>query len=349
MAIPDRLNNVKFYRDFVLNDDERSVYDTLLLSIQRNRPSVVFYNTLEQEQYQKIVYGVVLDNPNIISHCLYKLSEDGTSHDVSDLQFFRLEKRTNKELKIIDNIVETLKEETKNMNDYDKAFHIFKYLATTVEYDLDAYRMVRENSARLNNRLRVFDMTGALIDKKAVCQGISLAYEYLLYMCGIDSYIQSCRYSGVGHCFNIVKLNIDGVDRYINADLTMSMIRKDAFYYYHGSKRKHSFNKWGFAVSSAILKELGYEFQYVDLHEDDGSLSYFAKNDLIFTQFPKIRRYIKRKANRHECVSFIYQGSFTEETMRSRLHTLSREHRFGCTEIYTLAPFYLICGGQLYE
>ena len=80
--------------------------------------------------------------------------------------------------------------------DYEKIEAICKYMAATVEYEFVAH---------------CYDAYGPLVEKKGVCEGISLAVYRLLLEAGIDNrQIQGVSGYGVGdginHAWNIVKL-----------------------------------------------------------------------------------------------------------------------------------------------
>ncbi|MBQ3099413.1 MAG: S-layer homology domain-containing protein [Clostridia bacterium] len=78
------------------------------------------------------------------------------------------------------------------LGEVEKALLIHDRLALLCEYD---YTYSTHRS----------DLYGALVNRTAVCQGYSVAYEYLLEEVGIDSYI--CSSDLLNHAWNIVYIN----------------------------------------------------------------------------------------------------------------------------------------------
>lgn len=75
---------------------------------------------------------------------------------------------------------------------------------------------------------RVHDAYGALVNGKAVCDGYTKAFQYLLQRVGIQSFMVTGIGNGVKHAWNIVR--IDG--KYYNVDLTWDDQKSDIIYTY---------------------------------------------------------------------------------------------------------------------
>lgn len=90
-------------------------------------------------------------------------------------------------------------------NDYDKAKFIHDYIINTVEYD--------ENADHSHT------VYGALVEKKAVCDGLSKAYMYLLSQLNIESHIVYGEAEKIAHAWNIIKLD----NEYYHVDITWDM------------------------------------------------------------------------------------------------------------------------------
>lgn len=75
---------------------------------------------------------------------------------------------------------------------------------------------------------RVHDAYGALVNGKAVCEGYTKAFQYLLQRVGIQSFMVTGIGNGGKHAWNIVR--IDG--RYYNVDLTWDDQESDIIYTY---------------------------------------------------------------------------------------------------------------------
>ena len=75
---------------------------------------------------------------------------------------------------------------------------------------------------------RVHDAYGALVNGKAVCDGYTKAFQYLLQRVGIQSFMVTGTGNGGKHAWNIVR--IDG--KYYNVDLTWDDQESDIIYTY---------------------------------------------------------------------------------------------------------------------
>ena len=351
MAIDTQLDNIKYLRNHTLTTEQIRVYDAFSNAIARraSRPGYYSNEGISNDSMNQIIQAVTLDNPQYIEINFFRRRRDSNLVDPNDLNFFKVDPISREDTKRIENIVKKLQTETKNMNDLDKAMHIFKYLAKLVTYDDKAAKAAIEGKS-FNQYLSSFSMVGALINKKAVCQGISLAYEYLLTKCGIKTnYIQPCYLNDVGHCFNVIIYNDKQGEHFINVDLTLSMRRDRYSSYVEGGKVHFAQNMWGFGVSTDILESLGYRMMYSYNRADD-QFSYLRRNNLVFDDFPSLRLYIKRQANKHDPLTFSYHGSYGAEEMRRMLYNLAELQGFkNGTRLFCSGPFYCFCGGDYYD
>lgn len=83
------------------------------------------------------------------------------------------------------------------MSQWEIVLAVHDYIASSVEYDYDGLK-----NGNLNED--AYDIYGALVKKKAVCQGYSLAAEYLLQKSGITTGIASSE--NADHAWNLVKI-----------------------------------------------------------------------------------------------------------------------------------------------
>lgn len=99
-----------------------------------------------------------------------------------------------------------LDEMNPNATDYEKALFLHDYLITTVSYD---------ETANFTH-----SSYGAIVDKRAVCDGLADAYSYLLNLCDIENTVAyGISDKNVFHAWNVIKLD----DEYYHTDLTWDM------------------------------------------------------------------------------------------------------------------------------
>lgn len=103
--------------------------------------------------------------------------------------------------------------------EYQKALMLYDILEEYVEYDYDAVNVVGPNGEILDQEaLKAHSAYGAMVNGKAVCEGYSKAYQYLLQRLGIECYIVTgiSKRDGGAHEWNLIKL--DG--HYYQTDIT---------------------------------------------------------------------------------------------------------------------------------
>lgn len=87
------------------------------------------------------------------------------------------------------------------LSEYERELYIHDKLIRHCEYDFDAY-----NEGDSTKNPDAFSAYGALVDRKSVCGGYSLAAKLLFELVGIDSMTVSGMSKGQGHMWNTVKI-----------------------------------------------------------------------------------------------------------------------------------------------
>lgn len=97
-------------------------------------------------------------------------------------------------------VTEALSGITEDMSDFEKELYLHDYLVKHVDYVKTGY----------NSRTAY----GALVEGKAVCEGYARAFQHLLMLSGIPSFVVTGQSDGVAHAWNLVK--IDGSYYYVD-------------------------------------------------------------------------------------------------------------------------------------
>lgn len=141
------------------------------------------------------------------------------------------------------------------LSDVQKALLLHDRLAVHCEYDKE-----RLDDGELTNAFDAsFSMVGALVNRKAVCQGYAEAYSYLLSLVGIEDYL--CASSVLNHVWNIVI--IDGVKYHV--DVTWD----DPTWDRTGRVRHNNF-----LLSSEAIYASGHRAYDYDISPNDYSYDY---------------------------------------------------------------------------
>ena len=123
-----------------------------------------------------------------------------------------IERKAQKFEDAIDNMLNNVIDE--DMTDYEKEVAIHDALVEMVKYykyeDINDIPSIKHTAY------------GALVEKEAVCDGISKALKILLDRAGIENIIVSGKANGISHAWNIVKLD----DEYYNVDATSDNVKE---------------------------------------------------------------------------------------------------------------------------
>ena len=125
---------------------------------------------------------------------------------------------------VYDNSISVLNRYIKNdFSDYEKVHAIHDYLISEVNYDEEYYLRYLAGED-IDGSSGAFLLSGALIDKNAVCDGFVKAFRFLCAVEGIDTQEIKGQYVYNGTPVNHVwaKVNIDG--KWYNIDPTMDSI-----------------------------------------------------------------------------------------------------------------------------
>ncbi|MFJ8264135.1 transglutaminase domain-containing protein [Rummeliibacillus sp. NPDC094406] len=182
-----------------LSKEQQTVYNIALKSILNIDSSANFNpENISYRDVGDIVNQVVEENPEIFYYNGVTVISDGTIIFKYNDSKKNIIQKKNK----IDNAVKKVMNTTikKKMNDLEKVKAIHDYLVLNVEYD---------NKNYLNNTVSddSYQVYGALINKKAVCDGYSKSMQLLLKKAGIQSIYVTGTANGGNHSWNLVKIN----------------------------------------------------------------------------------------------------------------------------------------------
>lgn len=206
----------RYYYDR-LNQDEKKIYKAIYKGIMNFQEYVTVPGvTLNDNKVGWIYHYVLWDNPFIFSVGEYAMwnavSPDNKQIRMTVLCDSETEKEYRRELEsVVNQILAAPK--LKTMTDFQKEVFVHDFIINNVEYD----KTLGNNGARIEP----YTAYGALVQKKAVCEGIAKATKLLLNLLDVKCIVVSGKFDGHGHSWNIVKLD----DWAYNLDVTMDMGR----------------------------------------------------------------------------------------------------------------------------
>ena len=215
------LNSSQYYQYNQLSADEKKIYAKLEEAVLSYNNSVDMSSlgiTIKYDRAMTVMKCFKADYPQYfwISNDI-KISynpENGvastgylcyTDGDVTD----NLADKTADRMKIarrrqaVDNAIkEIISKIGSSWSDYEKEKYIHDYIVDNMKYDQDAAQKPYNSNGCIKS---AFDIYGAFINKKGVCEAYSKAFQTLCYAVGINAN----QAVGVGHMWNTVKLDGD--------------------------------------------------------------------------------------------------------------------------------------------
>ena len=170
-----------------------------------------------KKQYQSAIEALVYENPDIFYLDVTKMYINiekiskitGTKYNVyidngCDITYLADGFYTKEDVEEYENQIEQAKNKiitsVQGKSDYEKIKLVHDYLIDTVEYEADS------------SQYNLYDIYGALVNKKCVCEGYAKAFQYLMNELGIDNTIvigtgTNSKNEAENHAWNYVKLD----------------------------------------------------------------------------------------------------------------------------------------------
>lgn len=211
---PDSFNR---YAYSLLNDNERSAYNTVHEAINSFKPEVNDFSvSLTETQMQKVVDYIQRDHPEIFwfqhGATFYYDSASRVVNKI-ELKYCMTQDEAEKRSKKIDAATKSfLTSINDSMSDYEVTLHIYENIIQLVDYDTIGLEKQKRTTVSATEPDDLRSIYGVFVNKKAVCAGYAKAFQYLLNMCGIE-----CTYvTSDTHAWNLIKLEGD----YYHIDVT---------------------------------------------------------------------------------------------------------------------------------
>ena len=201
-----------------LSSKQRSIYKKIYDGIinYNEYVDVSDFPSLTNQAVGWIYHCILWDNPYIFSIGEYAIW-NALSADKKRVKIVSLCDRVSEQSfrRQVEEAVNNILRDTRlqKMTDFQKEVFVHDYIIKNVEYD--------HTLGNNGSRLEPYTVFGALIQKKAVCEGIAKTAKLLLNLLDVKCIVVSGTYEGHPHAWNIVKLK----DFSYNLDVTMDMGR----------------------------------------------------------------------------------------------------------------------------
>lgn len=217
-AVHKALPQTSYYQLSCMNETEKKVYARLDASAQKFENSTDISDLgLTVDEATSVMKCFMADHPqyfwisnqisvtyyvgsNMAEACIMKYSDGTVTDNLKDKTADRNVIKS-KKAKVEAVAKEIVSHIDSKASDYEKELQIHDYLADNLKYDKDA-----ENNPTTDGTLKsAFDIYGALIDHKAICEGYAKSFQYLCYLVGINAN----QVVGKSHMWNVVKIGGD--------------------------------------------------------------------------------------------------------------------------------------------
>lgn len=253
-------------------------------AVRNRRRDCVLYGVNEADA-RRVVSAYTVENADVYYCALQFVHAVGSLRGVT-LQFqYFADCDEQKFNQCFNQIIDKIDSKIDNYTpDYEIAKLAYEHLAETVsaaEEAQTAFLRLNQNDPAaiesfLNKHGRAFCAYGAIVEKKAVCMGIAMAYKMLLDHYRVEVTCVTGTYDKLPHMVNVVEL--DGTRFYVDLtkglkDKELPMVRYDMF-----------------LVSTERIKSYfipDEDFECVEENQD-----YFYRNRLIFQDVSSLRRYL---------------------------------------------------------
>ena len=242
------LSKTAYYQYSVLTTGEKQLYNKIVTGIENLQSEIpVTGVSIQAEDGLHLFYKVLADHPEffwvsrkasvtynprtMVVQSFIVLYTDGEKSDITDsnnkpVALADRAKIAAKRTALKEKISQILSIIPANIPEIDREKQIYDYIVTNVQYDSVAAAQPDPVDSILPH---AYDVYGAAVEGKAVCEGYSKLFQHLCYQTGINATQISGTADGGGHMWNAV--NLDG-DWY-ETDVTWGDGGNDLVYYEH--------------------------------------------------------------------------------------------------------------------
>ncbi|HHW45451.1 MAG TPA: hypothetical protein GXX17_00895 [Clostridiales bacterium] len=195
-----------------LSDKHKSAYENLYNAVLNMREGMISLGKCSYNELVLIYNAVKNDFPEIFwipDQFAYDTDASGniriafkyTFSDGKRIDYlYTAKERENMAAQIRNALADALRYINDGMSAYNKELALHEWLVFRVTYD-------RETAEDTQKNPNAFNIYGALVEGRAVCEGYSRAMQLLLRMVGIECILVTGKIEDTGHMWNMVRLD----------------------------------------------------------------------------------------------------------------------------------------------
>ncbi len=258
-----------------LNFKQQKLYDLFLAGLQNEKHSISLPPFSDFSEALDILKLVIGDYPEFFYYDNCSVSMLGNQMHIKKLygpieQIGKIKRFKEESEKIVFSIIKP------EMNPAQKVLAVHNYLAKNVRYN---------SSLRFSNfSNELHTAYGAIVNKVAVCEGISCAFSHLLHLCGVNCSVvngKTDKYANDGHSWNIVNIGKDCFHVDVTWDIESNGDSKCNCYDYFGLTDEDLENRvWKNYYPICASKKYNYFFLSNSIAENDSQLCKIALKQL---------------------------------------------------------------------
>ncbi len=202
-----------------LNENEKIIYNDILTGMREYKSRIILNSPLKPNSLSKVYQAINLTD-ELYMYCpagnyVYEyIEEKNICTVISPEYLYTKEEAQELEAEIEETASVILSKINDDMSDSEKELILHDSLVDMCSYDTSVEDSTEEEPGDAMKDTHYHDAYGALVEKKAVCDGYARAFKYLCGKAGIECELVLGYSDGVGHMWNIVC--IDGKWSYVD-------------------------------------------------------------------------------------------------------------------------------------
>ncbi len=212
-----------------LNDVQRLLYESISQqATEFDTSNIVFEYNLSKRETTHTIVAFLNDHPEVFwvdYDFLYGAYDSSLGYMTVGLEYICSVDDVDAMKSTLDGVVDEIVSSAPNGTDYEIEKYINDYLVENCEYNDDAADAAA-NGESIGNEHNAY---GALVEKTAVCDGFSEAFQLLCNKCGIECVMIMGIGDEVSHAWNAVRL--DGNWTYVDVTWNENISAKSGFNY----------------------------------------------------------------------------------------------------------------------
>ena len=205
----------RFFHDQLPDDRQRQFYDAVEAGIGERRAEISCPPVLgfAEKDYKRLLEHVYDDHPEYFSFFPLMSTVIDDRFNVKVRPFYRYSLDTQREYETaLDTATAAILKQCfpqgwGNLSEIRREKILFDWITANVEYDQHSADLIGESTSEEEIRSVAWNAYGAMVHRKAVCEGIACAFKLLCDRVGLPSIVVLGQGNSGRHAWNMVRVN----------------------------------------------------------------------------------------------------------------------------------------------